>query len=58
MLDKLSSWTNSRKITKKGNANVGLLPLAMTNVENFNLSFSGFKTATHQLIKQLKKRKN
>jgi len=43
------------KLAKKGNAKRWSLPLAMTNVENFNLSFSGFKTATHQLIKQLKK---
>ncbi len=43
------------KLAKKGNPNRWSLPLAMTSVENFNLSFSGLKTATHQLIKQLKK---
>lgn len=42
------------KLAKKGNPNRWSLPLAMTSVENFNLSFSGLKTASHQLIKQLK----
>jgi len=43
------------KLAKKGNPNRWSLPLAMTGVQNFNLSFSGLKTATSQLINQLKK---
>ncbi len=41
------------KLAKKGDQNRWPLPLAMTAVENFNLSFSGLKTAGHQLINQL-----
>jgi N6-L-threonylcarbamoyladenine synthase len=44
------------KLAKKGNPNHWKLPLAMTAVSNFNLSFSGLKTATNQLIKQLNKK--
>jgi N6-L-threonylcarbamoyladenine synthase len=43
------------KLAKKGKTNRWSLPLAMTGVDNFNLSFSGLKTAAHQLIKQIKK---
>jgi len=43
------------KLAKKGNPNRWSLPLAMTSVENFNLSFSGLKTASNQLINRLKK---
>jgi N6-L-threonylcarbamoyladenine synthase len=45
------------KLAKKGRPHHWTLPLAMTGVENFNLSFSGLKTATNQLINQLKKQK-
>lgn len=43
------------KLAKKGEANRWPLPLAMTGVNNFNLSFSGLKTAASQLIQQLHK---
>ncbi|MFA6814458.1 MAG: tRNA (adenosine(37)-N6)-threonylcarbamoyltransferase complex transferase subunit TsaD [Candidatus Pacebacteria bacterium] len=45
------------KLAKKGNPNLWSLPLAMTSVDNFNLSFSGLKTASSQLINQVKKQK-
>ena len=43
------------KLAKKGNAERWQLPLAMTAVSNFNLSFSGLKTAAGQLVNQLNK---
>jgi N6-L-threonylcarbamoyladenine synthase len=41
------------KLAKQGNSNRWQLPLAMTAVNNFNLSFSGLKTAAGQLVNQL-----
>lgn len=41
------------KLAKKSNTDLWPLPLAMIGVENFNLSFSGLKTAANQLINQL-----
>lgn len=45
------------KFAKKGQLGRWELPLAMTNVNNFNLSFSGLKTAARQLIDELKSQK-
>jgi N6-L-threonylcarbamoyladenine synthase len=45
------------KLAKKGNSNRWKLPLAMTAVSNFNLSFSGLKTAANQLVNRLTEEK-
>ena len=42
------------QLAKKGDAQRFTLPLAMTDHADFNLSFSGLKTAAYQLIEQLK----
>ena len=42
------------QLAKKGDAQRFTLPLAMTDHTDFNLSFSGLKTAAYQLIEQLK----
>ncbi len=45
------------KLAKKGNRNKYEFPLPMTKVHNFNLSYSGLKTAAKNKIKQLKQQK-
>lgn len=45
------------KFAKKGHLGRWSLPLAMTGVNNFNLSFSGLKTAARQLISELEQQK-
>ncbi len=42
-------------LAKKGNAKKFSFPLPMTNQKNFNLSFSGLKTFSKNLINQLEK---
>ncbi|HQM15811.1 MAG TPA: tRNA (adenosine(37)-N6)-threonylcarbamoyltransferase complex transferase subunit TsaD [Candidatus Woesebacteria bacterium] len=41
------------KLAKKGNSKAYSFPLPMTSAHNFNLSYSGLKTAAHRLIKQV-----
>ena len=41
------------KLAKKGNKNRFAFPLPMTNIKTFNMSFSGLKTHSKRLIKQL-----
>lgn len=41
------------KLAQQGNSNKFKFPLPMTTVDDFNLSYSGLKTAAHRLIKQL-----
>ncbi len=45
------------KLAKKGKADRFDFPLPMTAVKNFNLSYSGLKTAAHRKIKQLRANK-
>lgn len=41
------------QLAKQGNKNRFLFPLPMTTTHDFNLSYSGLKTAAHRLIKSL-----
>jgi N6-L-threonylcarbamoyladenine synthase len=43
------------KMAKQGDPNQFNFPLPMTTSDDFNLSYSGLKTAAHRLIKQLEK---
>ncbi len=43
------------KLTKQGDPNQFNFPLPMTTSNDFNLSYSGLKTAAHRLIKKLEK---
>ncbi len=44
------------QLAKKGDKNSFSFPLPMTTSDNFNLSYSGLKTAAHRLIKSFEKK--
>jgi len=44
------------QLAKKGNKNRFSFPLPMTTTHDFNLSYSGLKTAAHRLIKSLEQK--